>query len=120
MVSRPGNAPSISPARAARIAFFLAAEKVGDPDGCCPRYLRLDRAASLLFLFRVELVGDGGNAPLVVFRPCLTTAGLQSAGRNITRQCWRAKPKLALRAKAGVRRIRTVNCVVRGRDDPLS
>jgi hypothetical protein len=57
----------------------------GDPDGCCPRYLPLDRQASLLFLFRVvKLVGDGGNAPLVVFRACFATAVLQTADRNIT------------------------------------
>ena len=61
----------------------------GDPDGCCPRCLLLDRQASLLFLFRVaELVGDGGNAPLVVFRPFLMTAVLQTAGRIIARANW--------------------------------
>lgn len=61
----------------------------GDPDGCCPRCLLLDRQASLLFLFRVaELVGDGGNAPLVVFRPSLATAVLRTAGRIITRVNW--------------------------------
>ena len=64
--------------------------KIGDPDGCCPRCLLLDRQASLLFLFRVaELVGDGGNAPLVIFRPCFMTTVLQTAGRIITRHWWR-------------------------------
>jgi len=85
MVGHLGSAPSVSRSQAGRIAIFLVPAKSGDPDGCCPRYLRLDRAASLLFLFRVELVGDGGNAPPVVFRPCLMTTVLQTAGRNITR-----------------------------------
>lgn len=29
-----------------------------------------------------KLVGTGGSAPLVVFRPCFMTTGLQPAGRN--------------------------------------
>jgi hypothetical protein len=88
LVGHLGTAPSVSPSQAARIAFFLVPDD-GDPDGCCPRCLLLDRQASLLFLFRVaELVGDGGNAPLVVFRPSLMTAVLQTAGRIITRVNW--------------------------------
>lgn len=88
MVGHLGSAPSVSRFQAGGL-LSSSCPQIGDPDGCCPRYLLLDRQASLLFLFRVsKLVGDGGNAPLVVFRPCLETAVLQTAGRNITRMNW--------------------------------
>lgn len=57
--------------------------------GAAPAVFPKAFGTSLLFLFRVaEVVGDGGNAPLVVFRPSLMTAVLQTAGRIITRLIW--------------------------------
>jgi hypothetical protein len=38
--------------------------------------------------FILNLVGDGGTAPLVGFRPSFRTAVLQTAGRIITRVNW--------------------------------
>ena len=87
LVGHLGSAPSLSRFQAGRIAIFLVPAKwrpgPRTHSGLSSRKLS---GTSLLFLFRaVKLVGDGGNAPLVVFRPCLETTVLQTADRNITR-----------------------------------
>jgi len=46
--------PRVSPGSKPGGLLSSSCPQSGDPDGCCPRYLLLDRQASLLFLFRVE------------------------------------------------------------------
>lgn len=88
MVGHLGSAPSVSRSQAGWIAIFLVPDEWRPGRVLPPLSPARQAGESAVPLPSRELVGDGGNAPLVVFRPFLMTSVLQTVGRIIARVYW--------------------------------
>ena len=87
MAPSVGSAPTSRRLTAGRFTIKLTGNQNGDPDGLRSHDLLLEKQACCLATppGRKKLVGGAGNAPVVAYRHSLTTAGLQTAGRNTSR-----------------------------------